>query len=46
MMSPDINNIAIITLEGGDYCCIIYDVSKSDIIHFLENLVLDDHGFI
>ena len=45
-MSPDINNIAIITVEGNDYRCIIYGVSKSDTIHLLENSVLGDCGFI
>ena len=46
MMSPVINNIAIITIEGVDCCCIIYGVSKSDIIYLTENYVVNDRGFI
>ena len=34
------------TIKGADYCCIIYDVGKSDAIHLLENSVLDDNGYI
>ena len=45
-MSPDINNIDIITIKCVDYCCIIYGVSKSDAIHLLENSVFNGHGFI
>lgn len=32
VMSPDINNIAIINVKGDGYCCIIYGVSKFDAI--------------
>ena len=46
MMSPDINNIAIITVKGVDCHCIIYGINKSDIIHLLENVVLINLGFI
>ena len=46
MMSPVINNIAIITIEGVDCRCIIYGVSKSDIIYLTENYVVNDRGFI
>ena len=44
MMSPDFDDIVVI--KRDDYRCIIYDVSKSDAIHLLENSVLDDRGFI
>ena len=37
MISSEINNIAIITVNGIDYCCVIYGVSKSDAINFLKN---------
>ena len=46
MMSSVINNIAIITIEGVDCRCIIYGVSKSDIIYLTENYVVNDRGFI
>ena len=45
-MSPGINNIAIITVKGDDYSGIIYGISKSDGIHFLESSILDDNWFI
>ena len=46
MMTPYINNIAIIAVKGDSYLCIIHDVSKSDAIHLLENSMLDDREFI
>ena len=46
MMSSDIDNIAIITVKGIDYCCIICSVSKSDAIHLVDNSALDDDKFI
>ena len=45
MMSPNVD-IAIITFEGNDYYCIIYDVSKADATHLLANSMLDDREFI
>ena len=36
----NLGNIAIITMKGVFYCCIIYDISKSEAIHLLENSVL------
>ena len=33
MMSPDINNIAIITIEGADFRCISYGVSKYSVLN-------------
>ena len=44
MMSPDINNIAIITVKGDDYRYITYDDRQSDIHHFLESFVFNDCG--
>ena len=42
----NISNIAIITVKGADYCCIVHCISKSDAINLLENSVLDDQGYI
>ena len=42
----NINDIAILTVEGVDYHCIIHDISKSDAINLLKNSVLDDRGYI
>ena len=46
MMSLDINNIAIITVKGENYCCIIYAVSKSDTINLIESFIIDGCGII
>ena len=40
----NIIDIAIITVNGVDYGCIIHDISKSEVIHLLKNSVLDDRG--
>ena len=37
-------DIVIITVKGVDYCCIIHEISKSEVIQFLENSVLEDRG--
>ena len=44
MLCLNLSDIAIITVQGVDYCRIIYGISKSDTIHLLENSVLDDSG--
>ena len=36
-----ISNIAIITIEGIDYHCIIHKITKSDAIDLLQNSVLE-----
>ena len=46
MMYKNISDIAIITVKGVDYHCIIFDISKSDATNLLENSVLDDIGYI
>ena len=46
MMSPGINNIAIITVKAVDYRYSIYGVRKSDGIHMLENFVFNDCGLM
>ena len=40
-----LSDITITTVKGIGYHCIIY-INKSNIIHLLENSVLDDHGYI
>ena len=40
------SNIAVITVTGVDCNCIILDISKSDAIHLLENIVLNYRGDI
>ena len=46
MLCLNISDIAIITVKGVDYRCIIHDISKSEPIHLLQNFVLDDRGYI
>ena len=46
MLSVNIVDIAIITIENVDYCCIIHKISKSEAINLLENSVLEDRGYI
>ena len=46
MLCLNISNIAIVTVKGVDYHCIIHDISKSEAIRLLENSVLDDCGYI
>ena len=46
MLCLNISNIAIITVKGVDYCCVIHDISKSEAFPLLENSVLDDRRFI
>ena len=42
----NISNIAIITVKGVNYCCIIHGISKCKAIHLLKNPVLDGRGYI
>ena len=46
MLSVNIWNIAIITIIGIDYHCIIHNISKSETIHFLKSSALADRGYI
>ena len=46
MLCLNLSEIAIITVKGIDYFCIIHDISKSEAIHLPEHSVLDDPGYI
>ena len=46
MLSVNISDIAIITIENIDYPCIIHNISKSEAINLLENSVLEYRGYI
>ena len=41
-----ISDIAIITIENVDYCCIIYNITSSEVISLLKNYVLENRGNI
>ena len=42
----NINNIAIITVNNLDYCCIVYNISKYEAINLLANSMPEDRGYI
>ena len=46
MLSVSINDIAIITIKNVGCCCIIHNISKSEVINLLKESVLDDCGYI
>ena len=46
MFCLNISDIAIITVKNFDYRCIIHNISKSEVIDLLKNLVLEDRGYI
>ena len=46
MIRVNISDIAIVAVKEVDYRCIIYDIIKSEVIHLLENSVLDDRRYI
>ena len=45
MLSLNIRDIAIITVQNVDYRCIIYNISKSEAINLLKNSALEDRGY-
>ena len=45
-LSLHTRDIAIITVKNGDYCCIIYNISKSETNNLLENSVLEDRRYM
>ena len=46
MLCLNISNIAIIYVKGVDYCCIVHDISISEVLNLLKNSMLDDRGYI
>ena len=36
-MSMNLSNIAILNIEGSDYCCIITGISKNEGINSMQN---------
>ena len=43
-MCSNLSDVAIFSVEAIDYCCFIFDVSKSEKYNLLENSVLDNLG--
>ena len=40
MISLNLCDIAILNINGADYCCIISRISKSETINFMQNINL------
>ena len=45
MMPIDINTIAILIIHGVNYCCIIFEISKTELITFLINSDLKEKSW-
>ena len=41
MLCLNLSDVVIIAVNGVNYSCIIYNISKSEAMHFLENSVFD-----
>ena len=41
-MSVNFSNIAILSIKGSDYCCIISLMSKNEAINLLQNASLTE----
>ena len=46
MLSVNISDVTIITMENVDYHCITYNINKYEAINFLESSVPEDRGYI
>ena len=46
ILSLNISDVYIITVKSIDYCFNVFDISKYNAIHLLENFVLDNRAFI
>ena len=42
MMSMNLSNIVIVNIHGVDYCCITNEISKSEVINWLQNASLTE----
>ena len=42
----NVSDIVIITVKDVDFCCIIYNISKSKAINLIENSALDDREYL
>ena len=40
MISMKLSNIAVLSIKGADYCCIITGISKSEAINLMQNIFL------
>ena len=42
MISMKLSNIAVLSIKGADYCCIITGISKSEAIILMQNIFLSE----
>ena len=42
----NLSYIDIITEKGAGYCCVIYNITKSEATHLFVNSVLEHRGYI
>ena len=41
-MSINLSNIAVLNINGVDYCCVIKGISKSEVINLLQKADLNE----
>ena len=46
MLIVNISDTAISTVKNVDYCCIIHNISKFEVVNLLENSVFQDRGYL
>ena len=42
MVYMKLSNIAVLSINGADYCCIITGISKSEAINLMQNIFLSE----
>ena len=46
MTAYELKNIAILFVKGVDYRCILWEISKNEAVHILNNSVFKDKGVL
>ena len=46
MTAYELKNIAILTLKGIDYRCILWSISRNEAVEVLNDSVLEDKGVL
>ena len=44
MMSMNLSSITVLNIHGPDYCCIINEISKSEVIKVMQNIDLTEES--
>ena len=45
-MTYDLQNIATLNVKGVDYRCVLWNITRNDVINRLNNSRLDDKGIL